>query len=58
MIWYNIHLERHQLLVKIFFELIESLPSRIYRDSAEVAMTLGELKSVKNVREANEVEST
>src|SRR5438105_11969512 len=30
---------------KDVFDLIESLPDRTYRDSAEVAMALGELKS-------------
>jgi hypothetical protein len=38
------------------FELIKSLPDRTYRDSAEVAIALGELKSGKGVRAAKEVE--
>ena len=37
------------------FELIKSLPERTYRDSAEVAIALGELKSGKKVRSAKEV---
>jgi HEAT repeat protein len=37
------------------FELIKSLPERTYRDSAEVAIALGELKSAKSVRSAKEV---
>jgi hypothetical protein len=36
-------------------ELIKSLPERTYRDSAEVAIALGELKSAKRVRSAKEV---
>jgi Protein of unknown function (DUF2795) len=40
---------------KTFFELIKSLPERTYRDSAEVAIALGELKSGKNIRSAKEV---
>jgi hypothetical protein len=36
-------------------ELIKSLPERTYRDSAEVAIALGELKSAKSVRSAKEV---
>ena len=40
-------------------DLIRSLPGRTYRDSAEVAMALGELKSGKEkVRRAIEVEVT
>jgi len=31
------------------FDLISSLPDRTYRDSAEVALALGELKSVKKL---------
>ena len=36
------------------YDLIKSLPSRTYRDSAEVAMALGELKSGKGFRTAEE----
>lgn len=32
------------------FDLIKSLPNRTYRDSAEVAVALGELRSGKNPR--------
>jgi hypothetical protein len=38
--------------------LIKSLPDRTYRDSAEVAIALGELKSGKEVRTAKQVEET
>ena len=38
-------------------DLIQNLPERIYRDSAEVAIALGEIKSGKKVRSA-EVENT
>jgi uncharacterized protein DUF2795 len=40
---------------KSLLELIKSLPERNYRDSAEVAIALGELKSAKSVRSAKEV---
>ena len=39
-------------------DLIKSLPDRTYRDSAEVAIALGELKSGKEVRTAKQVEET
>ena len=39
-------------------DLIRSLPDRTYRDSAEVAIALGELKSGKEVRTAKQVEVT
>jgi hypothetical protein len=39
------------------YDLIKSLPSRIYRDSADVAVALGELKSGKEVRSEKEVEA-
>jgi hypothetical protein len=39
------------------FDLIKSLPSRTYRDSADVAVALGELKSGKEVRSEKEVEA-
>ena len=39
-------------------DLIQNLPERIYRDSAEVAIALGEIKSGKKVRSAEEVENT
>jgi hypothetical protein len=40
------------------FELTSSLPDRTYRDSAEVAVALGELKSGKKARSAREIEKT
>ena len=40
------------------FDLIKSLPERMYRDSAEVAIALGELKSGREVRTSKEVEAT
>ena len=42
---------------KDLFDLIKSLPSRTYRDSVEVAVALGELKSGKKVREAEQAEA-
>lgn len=38
-------------------QLIQSLPERNYRDSAEVAVALGEIKSARGIRPAEEVES-
>lgn len=38
------------------YDLIESLPTRTYRDSAEVAIALGELKSGKGFRSREKVE--
>jgi hypothetical protein len=38
-------------------KLIQSLPERNYRDSAEVAIALGEIKSGKEIRPAEEIES-
>jgi Protein of unknown function (DUF2795) len=38
-------------------QLIQSLPERNYRDSAEVAIALGEIKSGKGTRTAKEAES-
>jgi hypothetical protein len=43
---------------KDLYNLIKSLPSRTYRDSADVAIALGELKSGKEPRTANEAEAT
>ena len=37
------------------FDLIKSLPSRTYRDSADVAVALGELKSGKKIRSEREI---
>jgi Protein of unknown function (DUF2795) len=38
-------------------QLIQSLPERNYRDSAEVAIALGEVKSGKGIRSAEQIES-
>lgn len=38
--------------------MIKSLPSRVYRDPADVAVALGELKSGKRIRSAEEVEAS
>ena len=40
------------------FDLIKALPSRTYRDSADVAVALGELKSGRKMRSQEEVEKT
>lgn len=40
------------------FNLLQNLPERTYRDSAEVAIAIGEIKSGKKVRSAKEVEKT
>ena len=40
------------------FDLIKSLPSRTYRDSADVAVALGELKSGRKIRGQEEIEGT
>jgi hypothetical protein len=44
---------------KELFDLIKSLPERNYRDSAEVAIAIGEIKSGREkIRSAKEVESS
>ena len=43
---------------KDLYDLIKSLPSRTYRDSADVAIALGELKSGKEIRSAKQVEGS
>jgi hypothetical protein len=44
---------------KELFDLIKSLPERTYRDSAEVAIAIGEIKSGrKKIRSAKEVDSS
>jgi hypothetical protein len=43
---------------KDLFDLIKSLPPRTYRDSADVAIAFGELKSGKKVRTAAEVKAS
>src|ERR671931_1639424 len=40
------------------FDLIKSLPSRTYRDSADVAVALGELKSGREIRSEEQIETT
>jgi hypothetical protein len=39
------------------FDLIKALPSRTYRDSADVAVALGELKSGREIRSEKEVKA-
>jgi hypothetical protein len=39
-------------------KIIKSFPDRTYRDSAEIAIALGELKSGREVRSAKEVEAS
>ena len=51
-------LQKIPTIGKDLFNLIKSLPSRTYRDSADVAIALGELKSAKEPRTANEAEAT
>jgi hypothetical protein len=43
---------------KDLFDLIKSLPERTYRDSAEVAIALGDLKSGREVRTSKRVEAS
>jgi hypothetical protein len=43
---------------KDLIDLIQSLPSRMYRDSADVAVALGEVKRAQGVRTAAEVAAT
>jgi len=43
---------------KDLFDLIKSLPPRTYRDSADIAIALGELKSGKKVKTAAEVQAS
>jgi hypothetical protein len=50
--------QRNSSIGQDIFDLIESLPFRTYRDSADVAVALGELKSGKQVRSEHEVEVT
>lgn len=50
---------RPQIKVKKeLIDLIQNLPERTYRDSAEVAIALGEIKSGKKIKSAKEVEKT
>jgi Protein of unknown function (DUF2795) len=43
---------------KDLIDMINALPNRIYRDSAEVAIALGEVKQSQEVRSAEEVAET
>jgi Protein of unknown function (DUF2795) len=47
-----------QLSDKDITDRINSLPSRIYRDSAEVAIAFGEVKQKQGIRSAEEVAKT
>ncbi|MDQ3967662.1 MAG: DUF2795 domain-containing protein [Thermoproteota archaeon] len=47
-----------QVSDKDLMDMINTLPSRIYRDSAEVAIALGEFKQGQKVRSAEEVAGT
>jgi len=52
-------ISRPQIKVKKeLIDLIQNLPERPYRDSAEVGIALGEIKSGKKIRSAKEVENT
>jgi hypothetical protein len=50
--------QKRSTVGKELFDLIKSLPNRTYRDSAEVAIGLGELKSGKGFRSAKQAEET
>jgi Protein of unknown function (DUF2795)/Zinc finger, C2H2 type len=50
--------QRHSIVGEDLFDLIKSLPTRIYRDSAEVAIAFGELKSRKRFRTSKQVEKS
>jgi hypothetical protein len=47
-----------QVSDKDLVDIINSLPSRIYRDSAKVAIALGEVKQKQGIRRAEEVAKT
>jgi hypothetical protein len=47
-----------QLSDKDITDMINSLPSRIYRNAAEVAIALGEVKQKQGIRSAEEVSKT
>lgn len=48
--------QKLSVIGKDLYDLIKSLPERTYRDSAEVAIALGDLKSGKGFRSREEVE--
>jgi hypothetical protein len=50
--------QKESIIGKDLFDLIKSLPSRTYRDSADVTIAIGELKSAKGVRTAEEVQAS
>jgi hypothetical protein len=50
--------QKSSIIGRDVFDLIKSLPDRTYRDSAEVAIALGELKSGKRPRSTGEIEAT
>ncbi len=47
-----------QVSDKDLMDMINSLPNRVYRDSAEVAIALGEVKQRRGIRSAEEVAKT
>jgi acyl-CoA synthetase (NDP forming) len=47
-----------QVSDKNLVDIINSLPSRVYRDSAEIAIALGEVKQKQGIRSAEEVAQT
>ena len=49
--------QKRSTVGKDLFDLIKSLPNRTYRDSAEVAVALGELKGGKGFRTAKQAEA-
>ena len=48
--------QRHSVVGEDPLDLIKSLPNRTYRDSAEIAIALGELKSGKAFKSAKQAE--
>jgi len=48
--------QKHSTVGEGLFDLIKSLPNRPYRDSAEVAVAFGELKSGKGFKSAKQAE--
>jgi hypothetical protein len=48
--------QKSSIMGRDLFDLIKSLPNRTYRDSAEVAVALGELKGGKKPRRAKKIE--
>src|SRR6266516_787197 len=51
------YVSQSSVIGKDVFDLIKSLPDRTYRNSAEVAMALGELKCGKGFRSAKQAEA-